>query len=205
MTELTDYRWLLFNPKRESHSASLSLPSLICTREVLDSSGDFQPRGGLGHHTQNQVGKKPLVSFVKWFPSADSAQHKAKPTLSELLLSSVYFGGRGGARMGAAVGKAGTLVQGGPPRGLRPGREESHAGPFGERLVACAARRKTPSSSRGMQTPVWYQARPGGGGNDGQSEIVGCVGSPEPGTHSSQPHAPSADHVPPLRRWGASL
>lgn len=107
--------------------------------------------------------------------------------------------------MGAAVGKAGTLMQGGPPRGLRPGREESHAGPGGERLVACAARRKTPSSSRGMQTPVWYQAWPGGWGDGGQSEIVGCVGSPEPGTHSSQPQAPSTDHVPLLRRRGASL
>ena len=66
---------------------------------------------------------------------------------------------------GAAVGKAGTLVQSGPPLGSEAwGREESHAGPGGERLVACAALRKSPSSSRGMQMPVCYQARPKGWG-----------------------------------------
>ena len=50
---------------QERHCASLSLPSLICTREVTDSSGDFQPGGGLGLHTQNHVQTRPLVSFVK--------------------------------------------------------------------------------------------------------------------------------------------
>lgn len=81
--------------------------------------------------------------------------------------------GAWGTGGGAAVGKAGTLVPSGPPLGSEAwGREESRAGPGGESLVACAALRKSPSSSRGVQIPVCYQAWPKGCGVGGEVDSL---------------------------------